>query len=90
MRTEGAEDSVAWSLGDAHVCLPEGMVVAGERGSRGATLEAGIEGPSSQDFEPWRKPSLPTGAVGRGPSTPPSLADPAALWLMSPDSRSVP
>lgn len=32
MRTEGAEDSVAWSLGDAHVCLREGMVVVGERG----------------------------------------------------------
>ncbi|XP_043340423.1 uncharacterized protein LOC122451505 [Cervus canadensis] len=27
------------------------------------------------------------GAVGRGPSTPPSLADPAALLLMSPNSR---
>lgn len=69
---------------------PSAPRLRGERGSRGATLEAGIEGPSSQDFEPWRKPSLPTGAVGRGPSTPPSLADPAALWLMSPDSRSVP
>lgn len=52
------------------------------RGSRGATREAGIEGPGSQEFESWRKPSLSTGAVGRGPSTPPSLADPAALVLM--------
>lgn len=54
--------------------------------SRGATREPGIEGPGSQGLEPWRKPSLPTGAVGRGPSTPPSLADPAALVLMSPKS----
>ena len=53
MRTEGAEDSVAWSLGDAHGCLLEGLVVSGERG----------RGPAVRSTRGWGLSEEPNGSL---------------------------